>query len=341
MRFDKFLLCVFTALVFVCACEKDDDDVEDFLYLNGTLSFVNPIPEYVNYGYEQDVTVTGVRHPDASRKEDGTYSDILGYYFTNSLIARTDTVKRFEDPADTKVVYHFKVDKDSLATFTLSASAYAPGYYSSSCSASVTLVRPGFGEDRTIRGFHTDTPREKVGEKEYYTVAIGGDRWLRQNYADKSKGNPYKDCAVMDDIFGRFYTWTDAQSVCPEGWRLPTSDELDALVNKFGGVNALMADVYFNGSKPANKMWTYWPGVGVITDASRLSFMPTGYALVVNGKYEFHDLNSRAVLWTSDSEDGKGVARYIYEDQNKLFKGSFDKDTFAASVRCVSVPKEK
>lgn len=338
MRLEKFLLCICSALVFLTACDKGDDNGDDLMYLSGSLSFVKAVPEYVGYGYEQDMTVTGVHHPDASRKPDGTYTDTLGYSFTNPFTEKKDTVKRFEDPVDTKVTYHLKVVKDTLASFTLTASAYAPGYYPSTCSSSFTVVRPGYGDDRSLRGFKMDTDTVRVGQRFYYKIRIGDTEWMRQNYADdsdKAVGRAYKDCEIMNDVFGRYYTWTEAQSICPKGWRLPTSAELDALVDSFGGVGALMADIYFNGSKAADKMWTYWPAVGTLTDASRLSVIPTGYALISDGKYTFFDLKSRAVIWTSDEEAGKGVTRYIFEDQNKLFKGSFDKDSFAASVRCV------
>lgn len=335
MRADRFFLCFFAAVTLFAGCKDDSGDEEEKLYLSGTLKFQKDIPEYVVYGYQQDISFKGAYHPDAAKKADGTYEDMLGYYVVDPITSKTDTIKRFEAPVDSKYSYTFKVSKDTLATFSFTGSAYAPGYYANSCSAKFTIVKPGYGEGCSIKGFDTETDKEELAGKTYHVTTICGKKWIRQNYADPSSGVSYKNCEVMDDIFGRFYTWEEAKTVCPKGWRLPTSAEFDGVVASAGGVGALMADIYFNGTKPSNKMWTYWPEVGKLTDATKLSVMPVGYATITDGDCSFYDLNSRAVFWTDDEELERGVARYLYEEKNVLYKGVFDKTSFAASVRCV------
>lgn len=336
MRIDKFLLCVSAAVAVLAACSKNDDNDENLPYVGGNLYFVNEIPDFVEYGYEQDLRVAGAFHPDVHARADGSIPDSLGYVFTNPFHVKSDTVKKFTDPVDTKVVYHFKVEKDTLASYAISAFAYAPDHYSISCSSYFTIVRPGFGEKSSIRGFDTTTGSVTLSGKEYYSMQHGGLEWIRQNYADESAGYAYKGSEIMTDIFGRYYTWDEAVSICPDGWRLPTSAELDALVEDFGGVKDIMSDVYFNGDRPKDKMWRYWPKVGTITDGSKLSLFPTGYAVKAGDRYNFYDLQVKSVLWTSDNDgNGKAVARYIHEDQNILYSGLFDQSSFAASVRCV------
>ena len=336
MKVDRFLICLIAATAAFCSCKEDDNDA-NYNYLLGQLKFDKEIPEYVEYGYTQVIKMSGAYHPDVKRRADGTYPDTLGYVVVNPFTSISDTIKRFEEPVDKKFEYHFEVTKDTLKSYTLTASAYAPDYYSTSHSCGFTIVKPGYGERCSIKGFSTAGETRKLSGKDYYVTDIDGVEWVRQNLAATESGHPYKGCEIMNDIFGRYYTWEQAQSVCPEGWRLPTSAEYDELVEKFDGVGALMADIYFNGTKAANKMWTYWPAVGALSDKSGLSLMPTGYAQISDDQvYTFYDLNKRVVLWTSDEEDGNGVARYIYEDQNILFKGAFNKTNFAASVRCIS-----
>ncbi len=55
-------------------------------------------------------------------------------------------------------------------------------------------------------------------------VTIGGVTWATRNVGAKGKfvKNP-------QDV-GRYYTFEEAQSVCPKGWRTPTAGEFDTLV---------------------------------------------------------------------------------------------------------------
>ena len=339
MKVARFFICLLAAAAAFCSC-KEDEEEPTYGYLLGQLKFDREIPEYVEYGYSQTIKMSGAYHPEVTRRADGTYPDTLGYVVSNPLTSKSDTIKRFEDPVDKKFEYLFKVSVDTLNTYTLTASAYAPDYYSTSHSCSFTIVRPGYGDRFSLRGFNTEGEMRELSGKNYYVTEIDGLLWIRQNLADTESGYPFKGCGIMTDIFGQYYTWEQAQTVCPDGWRLPKSAEFDKLTDKFDSIGDLMADIYFNGSKPANKMWTYWPAVGALSNKSGLSLMPTGYAQISDDQvYTFFDLNKRSVLWTSDEIDGNGVARYIYEDQNMLYKGAFNKTNFAASVRCVSEVK--
>lgn len=335
MKFYRFLICAAALAVLAAGCKKDEEST-DYGYLSGTMAFKKELPLFIEYGYTQTMGVTGVYHPDASETASGGHVDTLGYYFTDPFTSTNDTVKFFTDPVGKEVKYEFKVYKDTLGTFTLLAYAYAPEYYASSCYSAFCVVKPGFGDGCSLRKFDTKGEKATIGSKEYFVTDIDGVKWMRQNLADASKGDPYCSCVSMTDIFGMYYTWEEAQTVCPSGWELPSSADFDSLMTKYGTVAALMGDIYFNGEKAANKMWTYWPSVGAITDASRLSLMPTGYAVKMNGTYDYHDINVRSILWTKDEADaGKGVARYIYEDQNFLYSGAFSKTDFAANVRCI------
>ncbi|MCM1313308.1 MAG: fibrobacter succinogenes major paralogous domain-containing protein [Bacteroides sp.] len=63
-----------------------------------------------------------------------------------------------------------------------------------------------------------------------------GIRWYRQGTAANPKFS-YSDstvCARQFDIFGNYYSYTEALAQCPEGWRLPTDDDWKCLERAFG-----------------------------------------------------------------------------------------------------------
>ncbi len=69
----------------------------------------------------------------------------------------------------------------------------------------------------------------------YKTISLGNQIWLADNmyYGQMSDTWCYdnkKECKER----GRLYTWQMAQAACPAGWRLPTRDEVDALVKSLG-----------------------------------------------------------------------------------------------------------
>ena len=112
--------------------------------------------------------------------------------------------------------------------------------------------------------------------------------------------------------------------------RRPAGGEPEPGSDFKGLAGALMADLYFNGTR----MWEYWPEVKV-TDASRLSVMPAGYAVMSVDGFSFGNVYSYAAFWTSEDAGDKGVLRYIYEEKDIVYRFEADKKGLAASVRCV------
>lgn len=71
----------------------------------------------------------------------------------------------------------------------------------------------------------------------YRTVKIGEQTWMANNMAYETSSS-----VVLNDFYGRLYTWTDAKSVCPDGWKLPTRDEWGQLFTFVGGTGDYGAD---------------------------------------------------------------------------------------------------
>ena len=104
----------------------------------------------------------------------------------------------------------------------------------------------------------------------YYKYAyIGNTRWMAENlnYGNDSLGV----CSWDDDEncseYGRYYTYEDARTICPDGWRLPTENDFAELVENVGGSEN--AAVYLRSTEWGGDL----PGI----NAYGFSAKPTGY----------------------------------------------------------------
>ena len=214
---------------------------------------------------------------------------------------------------------------------------------------------------------------------------------------------PYQEAEAMSQVFGRFYTWSEAtggtaaseggiiRGICPEGWHIPSDDEWTDLAE------ATMASVYadswragleegetgleygqdwsrdnykiskefmagerldpdlpdsdddydsdINYGKEARsatfntdtELWPYLSDVGDPTNWSGISAIPAGYARKTNGQWSYSGAFEYAIFWTSteDPATGKAICRVINNESSVVYRDAHDKETFAASVRCV------
>ena len=301
---------------------KKEEETEILPSLDGALYF--QIKPYLRAGDEITLMPEGLSHPEGKG---------IGYWWKVTAIEETrDTVKLENE--DKTPVKKFTVPADKTGKYTVLCGAFAKGYYSTTAELTFSIVDPKIrqfitGTDIDPEDPHITDPAEREGEGDYYTVEAGGLTWMRNNLASTASGAAFYDCEVMSYPFGRFYTWDEAQTACPEGWRLPTDDEWASLGTDAG---ALMADAYMNGEK----MWEYWPHVK-ITNSTGLSVIPAGYALL--GDYnQFYGMLEYAAFWTatSDAEDDTmALCRYINVNEAEVFVDSRHKASFGASVRCV------
>ena len=230
--------------------------------------------------------------------------------------------------------FTFKVGEVGNYTVTCLASDPEENYYSTSASKTIIVIDPGLG--KTLIGTeilpsdaHITDSRDAAGENEYFYTRIGTLDWFRNNLAYKGSGIPYEQADVTSYPLGRYYTWEEAQSACPEGWRLPTDAEWATLGNDAG---ALTADAYLN----SQRMWEYWPQV-TRTNSTGLAIIPAGYVLTGNTP-SFKRIYDYAAFWTAtESETDPTMARYryIYVEENDVRSTYGEKGTLALSVRCV------
>lgn len=339
MKPNKSVLVSLAVAVIAAAaagCKKDDES-SSYEYLEGHLRL--SVAEYANPGYSKTFQVDSMMTLSSS---DGSP---VGYYFKNGITNKYDTLYTAAGEFR-KHLYTFEIP-DTIGVVSLTFGAYSDGeYYGSTVSRSVVVVQKGLnGEKTSLTGYDIkDSDRVMTDPRDgrsYYTSAVDGTEWMRQNLAWDGGGEAFMQCEATADVFGRYYTWTEALSACPEGWRLPSEDDWLALGKAYGSdavsgrdfpsiAGKLIEDVKFNGKT----MWEFSRNVR-ITNESRLSMLPLGYASVDSDGYEFHSMYTYCAFWSSDESAGMGAVRYISQGYDSLYYGLVPKDGFAASVRCV------
>lgn len=315
------------------SCKKDEEETKN--YMTGTLKYV--FPEFVEPGYSKSFCIDSLML--MSRDDGGP----VGYYYSDAK-GKRDTLVNGDGEILKK---NFTISiHDTIATLNTTFSAFAKDdYYGSSRSVSFTIVKDGLDGDGSITNFKkNDADQSFVDErdgKKYLYTEIDGVYWMRQNLAWEGAGKAFKDYDVMSDIFGRYYSWEEAQNACPEGWTLPSDEDWVSLGKIYGESSSvhkdikglagdIMGDLHFNGTK----MWEFWRDVK-ITDKAALSVMPAGYAVISDGDFDFQELYKYAALWTADSDEGNAGLRYIYHDKDIVYYGKVSKSDFAANVRCI------
>ena len=222
-------------------------------------------------------------------------------------------------------VKSFKFTADEVRFYYIYCYASAgSGYYTATTNTTFRVVDP----ETSLVGLAGERSTVLDGNR-YRTVSLGGLTWMAENLYSQGSGRSYMNSPVMDSVFGRYYTWEEAQSACPSGWRLPSAAEWD---NIGTDACALMADAHFLDQE----MWEYWPHM-TLTNEKKFNAIPVGYQDLTYPDAPEKGANEFAAFWTATESSDSQLAhyRYIYEDQLTVGKAQGDKKTLALSVRCV------
>lgn len=223
MGFKKLMIvavAVMAALSFqACKKNKSDDKYTASPTIPGTLRFDAPV--FVAKGDVLNLVPRGLQVDTID----------VGYYWTASPLTKTkDTTKFVTDPRTMTGAYKLTV-RDTICTATLTCTAFAKGYSNKSYSRTITVVDPSMNGSILFDGIEINARKfkdERDG-KSYFYKKIGDREWFSRNLAWKGAGLSFQNCEVMDAIYGRYYTWTEAQTACPAGWRVPSDEDWFAL----------------------------------------------------------------------------------------------------------------
>ena len=146
-----------------------------------------------------------------------------------------------------------------------------------------------------------------IVEHDYEYMELAGRYWIKENVQELSVAhsgynNPLYPQAV-------WYKWSEAQSMCPQGWRIPNYNDFVALANLVGGINVCSIPLRTTSGWNSNQG----------TDILGIGLAPTGYRSQ-DAKYMF-------ACWLSDK-----YYFYVRCDANKGSKSPYpygDNDFFA------------
>ena len=139
-------------------------------------------------------------------------------------------------------------------------------------------------------------PPNPPTDKEW--VMINGVKWATRNV-----GVPGKFVSSYLD-YGNFYNWEEVQNVCPEGWRLPTCEEAQSLVNSgykwvSDGIDGIEGMIFGSGNNAIFMSYAGYAG-----SSSRVSGMY--WTAAPNGAYGILYLGSTPDLLCSDDTANPG-----------------------------------
>ena len=314
-------LLLLAALV---ACKDDEEDETTGTSMSGVIEY--KIPYYVLKGETVTMTASGIIDP-----RDVTYKWYISGMYSDTLTSPTITV-RFPD---------------SIGVFTVSATSYAEGYYTSSTTQTVTTV------DTTYNTSLTNVPRSGLSIVDvrdgqcYSYITVGGLDWFSQNlgYLDESLGAvAFKGSPTALSLFGACYTWEEAVhgNICPEGWHVPDNADWESLASALNDGQALsFLDRWKGlGSKASadamlneERMWPY-SADNVHANTIGWNAIPLG--LTTSDAKTWSGVNEYGYWWSASEKDPlHGYYRYIYYDVDEFPVGSASKEDIRASVRCV------
>ncbi len=195
--------------------------------------------------------------------------------------------------------------------------AFATNCKGTTCSA----IQFTTGEE-TDSGVFTDA---RDG-REYKWKKIGDQIWMVENLAYNVGDGcwAYNNNEDYVETYGRLYTFDAAQAACPDGWHVPSDEEIKQL-EMFLGMTQAEAD-----------MTNTWRGTGVGT--SLITGGDSGFEALLSGRRSpsgFSLMGRMEYTWTSTPFGGYGWRRCLDKYQNTVGRWNTFPKSYGFSVRCV------
>jgi uncharacterized protein (TIGR02145 family) len=174
--------------------------------------------------------------------------------------------------------------------------------------------------------------------KTYRAVKIGSQTWMSENLNySVSESFAYNDSSDPASIYGRLYTWSTANSVCPTGWHLPTDAEWRQLELYLGMDQNTSLEEWYRGANEGGMLkeegTAYWeaPNAGA-TNITGFSARPGGYR-TPGGVYG--GIKTHGGFWTATGNtSGSAIYRGMHKDKTQVGRDWYDK-AYGFSIRCV------
>lgn len=195
---------------------------------------------------------------------------------------------------------------------------------------SLSIISLLFMPLQTNENIGMGTLEDKRDGKTYKTIKVGKIEWMAENLAYKDEEGDYwsvENKRSNIKKYGYLYNWNTACEACPDGWRLPETEDWNILIDKYGGKELAATKLKsenFSTEKNLNN------------NSSGFSAMGAGFKSPNRDKrYDpYRGVGNYAYFWTNEHDAGS--ARYVR--MNKADKdiklGTYHRG-FAMAVRCV------
>ena len=199
----------------------------------------------------------------------------------------------------------------------------------------------------------------------YQTVQIGDQIWMAENLKTTHYQNgddiphvidtsdwdalstgaycEYENNPINSDIYGRLYNWytiDDSRGVCPEGFHVPSDDEIKQLEMFLGMSQQEANDVSFRGTDQGSQL----AGRADLWNDGDLENNPvfdsTGFVAIpggarIGGNTNFIDMGIWGDYWSSTTQDwGAWVRNFAY--YNSASHRQICDKHYGMAIRCVS-----
>lgn len=207
------------------------------------------------------------------------------------------------------------------------------------CGSALALIMLGgcAGSSKIVRkkGGYAILIDKRDGSR-YLIGRINGKLWTMSNAKIGLPGSSFFFTPRHNPIGpeGRTYTWQLAQQACPEGWRLPTSEELAELFLTYG-------KVAYSGELPYFKKM-FGPYQPDSTAATYQALLNDKLLLFRPGHKAEPDIYKQSLqlslFWSSDSVANDAYAVHWDEEQKSIHFGAYPQSYFGF---CRFVKKER
>jgi uncharacterized protein (TIGR02145 family) len=169
--------------------------------------------------------------------------------------------------------------------------------------------------------------------KIYWTTTINNSEWFVQNLDyDLQNMSWYYDNSETNNVYGRLYSGesltTNPSDVCPDGWHVPSQQELNDLLNAFDGIK-------FAGPSLKEATEVYWrASKNLRSNKSGFTILPAGSR---DSKPSFSNIGKYTSIWTSTPNPKIQGSFYCFDlgfmRDNVIF--SVGDPKWSYSIRCI------
>jgi uncharacterized protein (TIGR02145 family) len=160
--------------------------------------------------------------------------------------------------------------------------------------------------------------------QQYLLTKIGTQIWTAENIRFQSP-NAWTNSAFPSSLYGKLYSWNEAQSVCPSGFSLPTRAELETMTTTVG-------NEYFTIGKKL-KSRNGWLHNEEGRNLVGFDLYPAGnYAI---DSTDYRGLGEYAAVWTATEVDPqKAVYGVLSYNSPNIYYYNLEKN-IACACRCI------